>query len=162
MALGDITRLDDATHGDHIAVEILASATATNSPPATATAGVSMVAILDAFGGVLPPDMRIVATSTAGSATMSVTLRLWEMFGTLASQTNGLWSPPGVGADSVKGLLNGGVAIGEVTADVIRHSEVISLGAHASRVYVEITAIGGTATAITVFLVGRKHYALED
>ncbi len=154
MALGEITTIE----GDLVAVEILASATATNSPPASATAGVSLDAIQAAFGGTIPEDLSIVVTSTAGSGTMTVTLRLWEKFGVLASQANGLWCPAGIGADAVKGVLNGGAAIGETSADLIRHCEPVSLTAHAQRLYVEITAIGGTSTAVTVFLVGRRRY----
>lgn len=153
MALGDVTNIE----GDLYAVEILASATATNSPPAAATSGVALDAIKAAFGGAIPDDLSIVVTSTAGSGTISVTLRVWECFGTLASQATGLWCPIGTGSDSSKGVLNGGAAIGEVSADLLRHCEPVSLAAHAQRIYTEIAAISGTATAVTVFLVGRRR-----
>lgn len=154
MALGDVTTIE----GDLIAIELLASATATNSAPASATAGLSMDAVLGAFGGKIPDDISLVVTSTAGSGTMTVTLRLWQKFGTLGSQANGTWCPAGVGTDAGKGVLNAGSAIGEVSADLIRHCEPVFLSAHAQRLYVEITAIGGTNTAITVWLVARKRY----
>lgn len=154
MALGDVTTIE----GDLVAIELLASATATNSPPASATAGLSMDEVKAAFGQVIPDDISLVTTSTAGSGTMTVTLRLWQKFGTLGSQANGTWCPSGIGTDATKGVLNGGSAIGEVSADLIRHCEPISLSAHAQRLYVEITAIGGSSTAITVWLVARKRY----
>jgi len=154
MALGDVTTIE----GDLVAIELLASATATNSPPASATAGLSMDTVLSAFGGSIPDDVSVVVTSTAGSATMTVTLRLWQKFGTLGSQANGTWCPAGPGADATKGVINGGSAIGEVSADLIRHCEPISLSAHAQRLYLEIAAIGGTSTAVTAWLVARKRY----
>lgn len=156
MALADITKIE----GDElVAIEILASATAANSPPATLTAGVSVDDIKRAFGGAVPDDLSLVVLSTAGSDTMTVTLRLWAKWGTLAGLTaNGAWTPLGTGADGTKGTVNGGAAIGETGSNTIRHAEPVSLTAHCQRVYVEITNIGGTSTAVTVFLVGRKRY----
>lgn len=153
MAIGDVTTIE----GDLVAIELLASATATNSAPASATAGLSLDDVKAAFGAI-PDDISLVVTSTAGSGTMSVTLRLWQKFGTLGSQTNGTWCPAGVGTDSGKGVLNNGAAIGEVSANQIRHCEPVSLSAHAQRLYLEITAIGGTSTAVTAWLVARKRY----
>lgn len=156
MALGDVTTVAP----DLIAVEVLASATATNSPPASATAGLPMTTLIDAFSGRLPANLSFVACSTAGSATMTATFRAWLMFGTLASLSNGLWAPAGAGTDALKGVLNAGVACGETSSDAIRHCEPIELTGHASRLYVEVTAIGGTNTAVTCFVVGRKNYAV--
>jgi hypothetical protein len=155
MALGDVTTIE----GDLIAVEILASATATNSPPASLTAGVSVDVLNGAFGGAIPEDLTLLVVSTAGSATMTVTLRAWGKFGTLAGLTSvGAWSPLGTGTAAAKGVINNGAAIEETSADVLRHAQPFSLTAHMQRLYIEITAIGGTSTAITVFLVGRKRY----
>lgn len=155
MAIGAITTIE----GDLTAIEILASAITTNNPPASLTAGVSVDVIKSAFGSIVPDDLSLVVLSTAGSGTMTVTLRLWGKWGTLAGLTSaGAWTPLGTGADSTKGIINGGVAIGETGSNTIRHAEPVSLTAHMERLYVEITAIGGTDTAITVFLVGRKRY----
>jgi len=151
MALGDITTIET----DLKAIEILASATATNSPPASATAGIATDLIRQCFGS-FPEVMSFVATSTAGSGTMTATFRLWGMFGTLAGASNGLWCPLGAGTDALKGVLNDGTACGEVSTDLLRHAEPVTFPAHMSRLYVEITAIGGTATAVTCFLTGRK------
>jgi hypothetical protein len=154
MALGDITTIE----GDLVAIELLASATATNSPPAAATAGLSMDEAKAAFGGIIPDDISLVVMSTAGSATMSITLKLWGEFGTLGSIASGAWAPLGIGGDTTKGIINGGSAIGETASDVIRHAEPISWPAHCQRLYLEITAIGGTSTAVTAWLVARKRY----
>ena len=89
MALGDVTT-GTAGNEDWVAIEVCASRTTTNgTPSASATAGVSMVAIRDAFGGVIPADLSLVGVSTAGSATMTVTPKSWMRFGLLASLTNG-------------------------------------------------------------------------
>ena len=148
MALGDIT-----SDGDWHSIEVLASRTTTNGTPiASATSGVSMQTIMDAFdfnARGMPSDLSLICVSTAGSDTMTVTLAHWMMAGTLASLTNGAW---------VKVLVNGGAAISEATTDRICFAEPVSLAAHFSRYFVEVTAIGGTATAVTCFLRGRKGY----
>lgn len=154
MALGDITNIDN----DLYAVEILASATSTNSAPASLTAGVAVQTVADAFGGAIPSDLSLLVVSTAGSSTMNVTMRLWGKFGVLAGLTSvGAWAPLGVGADATKGVINAGSAMGETGTDLIRHVEPVSLTAHMQRLYVEITSINGTSTAVTVFLVGRRR-----
>lgn len=148
MALGDITTIESNLR----AIEVLASATATNSPPASATAGVSIEAVRSAFGGAIPEILNVLVVSTAGSGTMDVTIKVWLMYGTLASLSNGAWAPGGTGTGSTKGVINGGVAIDESGANIIRHQEPV-FGLHqASRVYFEIVAINGTSTAVTGFL----------
>ena len=150
MALEDKTQGTGANE-DWVAFEVLASATATNSPPASATAGIDIVKLRDAFGGVIPADLSLVCISTAGSATMTVTLKAWMRFGTLGAIATGAWCPVNI---------NGGSAIAEAATDVIRFAEPLSLSGHADRLYIEIAAIGGTLTAVTCFLVGRKQYAV--
>lgn len=149
MAINDITSLFD---GDTYQVEVLASATATNSPPSGAAAGVDMN-LFRRFGD-LPGDVMAKIVSTAGSAVMTVSIRVWGYDGTR-------WTPYpigviGTGTDATRGMLNSGVAIGEAGADVLRYTEIIPYFPFFTRVYFEITAIGGTSTAVTGFIVVRK------
>lgn len=148
MALGDIT-----PDGDWQTIEVLASRTSTNGTPiASASAGISFATFATAFDVEtrgMPSDLSLICVSTAGSDTMTVTLAHWMRAGTLASLTNGCW---------VKTLVNGGAAITEATTDRICFAEPVSLLGHFDRYYVEVTAIGGTATAVTCFLRGRKGY----
>ena len=83
---------------------------------------------------VLPRDVVVTVYSTAGSATMTTTVKLWGY--TIAS---GVWVPLGTGADLTKGTINAGAAIGETAgiADVIRHSEIVSGLFNFDRVYAE-------------------------
>jgi hypothetical protein len=78
---------------------------------------------------------------------MTTTVKLWGY-----TVSSGVWKPLGTGADATKGTINGGAAIGETAgiSDVVRHSEIVSGLFNFDRVYAEIVAIGGTATAITV------------
>jgi hypothetical protein len=97
-------------------------------------------------------DAAIVAYSTAGSSTMTVTLKLW-LFDGIARR----WYPAGTNATAAsKGLLNEGNAIGETGTDKIRHTEAVGNIRHFIRAYLEITAIGGTDTAISAYLVGWR------
>lgn len=149
MALGTVT-----TRGDLVFIEVLASATATNSPPSGASAGVAVEDIKAAFGGIVPDDLTFRLASTAGSATMTVTIKQWGYHATPVTQ----WSPTGTGTGAAKGIMNGGAAIDEgPVSDVISHSEPVSLAAHFERVYYEITAIDGTSTAVTAWLVARQR-----
>lgn len=123
-------------------ITLLTAATATNGVPSGATAGVKM------------PHLTDVATlfvhSTAGSDSMTVTLRLWGYNNYTAK-----WYPLGIGTAANKGIINAGAAIAEDTstgADTILHAEIVSGLFRIDRVYLEVTAIGGTATAITAVL----------
>ena len=151
MALGTVSTIE----GDLVAIEILASATATNSPPSGASAGVSVDAIKAAFGGILPDEVSLRIASTAGSASMTATFKLWGYHGSPITQ----WTACGTGAGASKGLINGGAAVDEgPVADTIAHAEPVTSLAHFQRIYLEITAIGGTSTAVTAWLVARKRY----
>lgn len=153
MAKGDIS-----TIGDWTAIELLASVTAANSPPSAETHGLSTDQVKAAFGGKIPDDLSVLILSTAGSGTMTCTASLWAGSGVLGGLTSG-WGKPGLGAtSSVKGLINAGSTIDEVSADKIWHAEPVGYIAHFSRVYLEITAIAGTLTAVTGFLVGGRRY----
>lgn len=148
MAIGDTLELAP----DLYSIELLASATAANSPPSGASAGLSVDAIKAIFG-VVPDVMSLHVHSTAGSATMTATFKLWGYLGATLG-----WVPVGTGTDTGKGTINGGAAIGETSTDALMHVEPVGYLGHFVRVYLEITAIGGTSTAVTGRLIGRRSY----
>lgn len=144
MANGDVT-----VSGNKRSIQLLTAATATNSPPSGASAGVAIGQ--DAFDGGAPAYGTFFIASTAGSATMTVTLRLWGYNATAA-----VWAPCGTGTAALKGVLNGGAAIAEdasIGADLLRHTEVVGVPWSFDRIYLEILAIGGTSTAVSAWLV---------
>ncbi len=137
-------------------VELLASATATSAVPSAATDGLD-TNVIKSLIGCIPERMRICLASTAGSATMTVTTRLWGYFGATAG-----WAPMGTGTDANKGVLNGAVATAEVDTDTIRHSEEFQGLGLAARLYLQVTAIGGTSTAVTGWIVaGRRERSID-
>lgn len=147
MAVGDITNRPTTK-----TIQVLDAATAVNGVPSGATAG---IAVQDLIAGSSPTHGLIQVASTAGSVTMTVTLKLW---GYLAA--SGVWAPIGTNAtDANRGLLNGGAAIGELAApgDTLRHSEVITAPWAVDRLYLEITAIGGTGTAVSAWIVAPQY-----
>lgn len=139
MALGDVT---EYSGGEVKAIELLASATATNSPP-TGSAGLDM-SLVSRLHGHIPEVCEIQLYSTAGSDTMTVAGRLWGY----SSAGSGQWAP--------LGYINGGVTLSEVSADKLAHAEPVSYLGNFERLYFEITSIGGTSTAVTVKLVVRR------
>jgi hypothetical protein len=147
MALGTVT---DSSDGLRRSIELLASAVAANSPPASAGAGIATQDIFNAFGRV-PSCMELVLYSTAGSGTMSVSARLW-----VYSESASKWLPLGSGSDSTKGMLNEGNSIGESTADGLLHCETVANLGNFARIYLELTAISGTSTAVTAKLVAAR------
>ncbi len=143
MALNAVT---DTIVGESFVVEILASATAANGIPSGATAGVD-VSLFRKLG-FLPDKIRVGVKSTAGSGTMTVTLRTWLYAG-------GVWfvAKPHVASSATPQTA---VAIAETSADAIAYSEVVTGVSSAARIYLEIVAIGGTLTAVTGYaIVGR-------
>lgn len=125
--------------------QLLTAATATNSAPSGINAG--SVPLPSGYDEAI-----IVVTSTAGSDTMTVTLKLWGYF-----DVSGTWAPLGKNSTAAsKGLLNDGDAIGETGTDQIDHAELVQGLDGVSRLYLEITAIGGTATAISAYAIPRK------
>ena len=127
---------------------LLSAATATNSAPSGGAAGVSTNSL--AIGGNIADTCTVLVYSSAGSGTMTVTVKMW-------GYANSIWCPMGSHAtDASKGLLNEANAIGETSADTIAHAEPISYIGHFDRVYAELTVIGGSATAINVVIVSEK------
>ncbi len=149
MALGTVEDLDG---GNVKQICILFAETTNNGTPMAAsdplTAGISTNKIRAAFGGSIPDMCKLVVKSTAGSGVMVVTLRLWEMNGLAATD----WGFSGSGTGAAAGYLNNGVAYAETSTNQINRSEPV-YGLNAThRIYVQTEAIGGTATAISVFL----------
>ncbi len=132
-------------------VTILASRTTTNSPPTLITDGVSTDLLRSAFGGTLPELNTIAVRSTAGSGTMAFTLRLWGLYGAAATD----WAFFGGGTDALAGYLNDGTAYAETGTNTINRNELVYGLNHALRIYVEVTAISGTATAVEVYCLGE-------
>jgi len=147
-------------------VQVLNGVTAANSPP---TAGDGTVGFpLSGMGGgtetsgvatnpsrsynvPLTGQCAFVLESTAGSATMTVTIKCWVYSNAVAE-----WMPYGGHVTAAtRGLLNGGNAIDEVAANKLLHSELIAGLRNFDRIYFEVTAIGGTSTAVDAWLVGR-------
>lgn len=139
-------------------IQLLNAATATNSPPSGATAGFPLK---DKTPGKAPnfrwnhyPSGVIHVQSTAGTGTMTVTLRLWGY-----SKATSTWLPLGSNATmATRGVLNLGNAITEDGSDNLCHAEPVTGLGSFTRVYLEITAIGGTNTAVSAYLVESDGY----
>lgn len=97
------------------------------------------------FAGLSADFSTLVISSTAGSATMAGTFTLW---GYLAA--SGKWYPVKV---------NGGTALAElaVPGDTIRYAERFQNLGHFDRLYLELAAVGGTATAFEAFLTTARQ-----
>lgn len=143
MALGTVT---DTIVGESFVVELLASAIAANGIPSGASAGID--ASLLRKLGKMPDKIRVGVASTAGSAVMTVTLRLWGRAGAVWFRLKDLAASSAAPATAV--------AIAETSADAIQYSEEVSGIAGCERLYLEIVAIAGTNTAVTGYaIVGR-------
>jgi len=119
---------------------ILEGATATNSAPSAATDGIN-----HKKEGMLRDKATVFVESTAGSGTMTVTIKLWGY-----NSVRALWAP--LGTDPDKGVINGGSAIAEEEADTLQHMEILEGLSNIDRIYAEVTTIGGTSTAVNVGL----------
>jgi hypothetical protein len=129
-------------------IQLLTAAEATTLAPALAADGFA----LDRGSDLRRADAALLLVkSTAGSDAMSVTIRLWGY-----SEYGAAWFPLGAGADASKGVINLESAMGETGTDSIRHSEIVSGLSVFDRLYAQVTAIGGTATAISAYLVARS------
>mgnify|MGYP001233795037 CR=1 FL=1 len=153
MALGDITSIGD---GNTKRIEIGAATTSTTAGPSSATDGVSLLSL--GLGDV-PYEGIAQVISTAGSGTMTATVRLWG-YNEISAAAG--WTPLplgviGTGTELTRGMLNNGVAIGETTAgDTIRYSETVTGLSMYSRIYAQVTAIAGTGTSVTRYLLVRR------
>ncbi len=149
--LGQVKATKNATR----TICLLAGTLAVNGAPSGATAGVPTYADNTnytsdeavCFMGNSAREAAIFIGSTAGSGTMTGTFRLWGYHA-----ASGFWYPIGTGADGTKGQLNAVAAAGETGTDVVRHVEPVYLCGLFDRLYLEITAIGGTLTTFEAWL----------
>ena len=136
-------------------IQLLSAATATNSAPTAGTATVGFPLKGAAFTGQAhgvpnAGEAALSLKSTAGSGTMTVTIKIWVWVDAMSE-----WVPLGSHATaSLKGVINEGNAIGEVAANSLLHTELVSGLQHFGRIYAEITAIGGTSTAVDLWVHG--------
>ena len=127
-------------------LKLLDGATATSSAPTAATDGKDL-------GAKTFDDAILFLASTAGSGTMSCSVKIW-----LYHAVPAVWAPAGTHAtDATRGIMNEGNSIGEVAADLLRHTERIDGLLHFDRIYAQVTAIGGTATAISLWILARNN-----
>lgn len=121
--------------------KILAAVTAANGVPSTAAHGVPLrgpQCLVDEDVGDVD-NLLVVVKSTAGSATMVAKVRIWGYV---------------VGASAWVPLLylNAGADIAEASADSLRHSEIVRGVRECARIFAEVVSIGGTATAVEVWI----------
>lgn len=134
-----------------VTVRLVEGATAANGAPSgapmsTPTAGKGYDPIDLNYRSHMPDNCAVRIKSTAGSATMTVSYaRAWGY-----SLSGANWTPLGTGADATKGYLNGGTALGEVSADSIVHEEVLYFPHLIDGIYIELGVFGGTSTAVNV------------
>lgn len=145
MAVGAITATGSS--GAFI-IELLASVTAANNAPSGSSAGLAVDTVRARYGGSLPSmsGFLVGVKDTAGSGTMTVTLRLWSYSGAIwfASQPFNVSSAAPHTA----------VAIPETGSDDIGYAEWVKFDLRtAERLYLEVTAIAGTSTAVTGYLI---------
>jgi len=139
-----------------VKLKLLDGATATNGVP---TAGDVTVGFpLYGIGRTgkshnVPADgvASLTAVSTAGSGTMTCQLRIWLWVDAITN-----WAPYGGHATAAsRGLINLANAIDEVDANLLSHTELISGLNNYKRIYAQVAAIGGTDTAIDLWIHGR-------
>ncbi len=141
MAIGATTM--SGSGGRSAKVELLASVTAANGAPSGGSAGLA-TSTLSALNAKWHERAKIAVASTAGSGTMTVTLRLWLY-------TGGTWfahQPLNASATAP----HTAVAVPETGTDAIAYSEDVPGLAMAERLFLEVVAIAGTSTAVTGYV----------
>lgn len=122
--------------------QLLTAATSTNAAPTLVTDGLAINDNPRSAEGLL------VLKSTAGSGVMTVTIRMWGW-----SDVAAVWFPLGVGSEGSKGTIDAGTSIEEEGANTLQHGELLTGVQHIERLYAQITAIGGAATAVSMWFV---------
>lgn len=122
-------------------ITLVTGATGTNGPPSSLT---------DATLGVAIPQSCDKGTAlvwnTAGSGTITVGVRMWGYY---YGVNRWLIVPGSRGVATNGGLFDGNV-FGEAGSDIIAYAEVLENITGCSRLYAELTFVGGTSTAVTV------------
>lgn len=139
---------------------LLDGVTAVNGKPSTAAHGKALRRTskdnADEGFSDFVDRMAALVWSSAGSGAMDVEIRMWVYLRSYTKRGEkvavGKWFPIGVGADSSKGTINMEGVIGETDTDSITHCEVIDNLMMYDRVYAEVVAINGTATAVNLLL----------
>jgi hypothetical protein len=142
--------------GATFVIRLLDAATATNSPPATyAGAGIDIGTILDQRYGAMgwPSSCGLLVTTSAGSATIAATVKLWAGVLGVGASGAGVYVSASPGTSTLSGVLNGGASFDEHATDIIHRLDIIQLPRLAQKMYAEVTAISGTNTAVCCDLV---------
>lgn len=85
-----------------------------------------------------PPLEASLVLKGSGTGVLTFTGgRLWGYHTASAA-----WYPIGTGTDADKGKINGGTALGETSADALRHAEPFLYLGHFDRIYLEGTPAG--------------------
>jgi len=120
-------------------VTVLSGVLTANGAPVDATSGVALPT----------PDRQrtdrgMLLLNGTNTGVGSLTGKLWVYNAGAA-----LWYPAGTDpTSSLKGVINGGIALGETTSDVIRHTEEVRALLFFTRVFFEIVAAANLATLV--------------
>jgi hypothetical protein len=141
---------------------LLTGATAANSPPALVTDGVPMFPNESIYGSdtgvsfatVPTHEGAIVIKGVASGGTIAATFRLWGYHDDLAE-----WVPLGTGADTTKGTLNAGAAMGATKTNKILHAEAVVLVGNFTRLYLELIGPAGTTATFDAWIVVPRRVA---
>lgn len=148
-----------------VVCRLVDGASAANGKPSEAAvfSAVGVEAPLLDRKGPTYASIRIYNPAGTGVVTVDYA-RLWvgQADPTDPGDAAGKWFPAGVGTDANKGKINNGAALGETSADKLRHSEVVVLPSHCDRLYAELGAITGSTVAINVDLVFARHPDFES
>jgi hypothetical protein len=133
-------------------VQLLADATGA-AGTSSATAGT--VPSLATHGVAIAADPMteyvLMLFSTAGSGVMTGTFRVWGYH-----PTPNKWFPLGTSStEANRGVLNEQNAVDEDGADILIHAEPLASISAFTRLYIQITTIGGVGTTVSAYLIGR-------
>lgn len=145
MAVGDVTTVVDQTA---FVFELMASTTAATVAPTLSTDGLSLNDVRGRIGTV-PEFLRCAVKSTAGSGVMTVTVQVWLRLGALGWVVARPFNAASTAPQTP-------VAIAETSTDSIAYSEVVDIPGSADRIYMQVTAIAGTATAVTGYALASR------
>lgn len=96
---------------------------------------------LQAENADLSADCEILVENVGGTGVVSAVVRLW-----CYSASTGKAYPWGIGADAVKGTINGGASMGATDTDKLRHREIIPGPGLADGIQAQIVSSTGTGT----------------